>query len=215
MPSRVEHVGDLRPAAMHDDRVDADLLQQHDVARERISAAGIAHRMPAIFDDEGLAGIAAHIGQRLGQDRGLDRRVGVRASRTSVEIGLVIGAHRAAHSIADCRGRRCRKTGRALRAIRRCRGARSALVRWISGWAAACARQLGGDAARRRGASSPGRACRSWSARSDRTAPAASSMRHQRPVGSLMPWRESISRQTRRRLRPAAQIMLHQPGPAP
>ena len=70
-------MGDLRPAAVHDDRVDADLLQQHDVARERILGHAVGHGMAAIFDDQGLAGIAAHIGQRLRQDRGLDDRVRV------------------------------------------------------------------------------------------------------------------------------------------
>ena len=64
----VEHPVDLRPAAMHDDRIDPDLLQQHDVAGEGLAAG--AHRVAAVFDDDGLAGIAAEIGHRLGQHRG-------------------------------------------------------------------------------------------------------------------------------------------------
>ena len=70
----LKHLADLRPAAMHDDRVDADLLQQHDVAGKQIAAG--SHRVPAIFDDDRAAGIPAHIGQRFGQDRGLRDRVG-------------------------------------------------------------------------------------------------------------------------------------------
>ena len=31
----IEHAADLRPAAVHDDRIDADLAQQHDVAGEQ------------------------------------------------------------------------------------------------------------------------------------------------------------------------------------
>ena len=63
----LEHLADLRPAAMDDDRVDADLLQQHDVLREELAERVVAHGVAAIFDDDGLAGIAPHIGQRLRQ----------------------------------------------------------------------------------------------------------------------------------------------------
>ena len=55
----VEHLVDLRPAAMHDDRMDADLLAAATTSRANESPPPRAHRMPAIFDDEGLAGIAA------------------------------------------------------------------------------------------------------------------------------------------------------------
>ena len=62
-----EHFADLRPAAVNDDGIDADLLEQHDIAGERPGQLGVAHGMAAVFDDEGLSGIAAHIGQRLGK----------------------------------------------------------------------------------------------------------------------------------------------------
>src|SRR5262249_17839090 len=65
----LEHLADLRPAAMHDDGVDAHLLEQHDVLGELARERGVAHGVAAVFDDEGLAGELAHIGQGLRQRR--------------------------------------------------------------------------------------------------------------------------------------------------
>ena len=62
-----EHGADLRPAAMHDDRVDAGLLEQRDVAREGLAERGVAHGMAAIFHDHCLVLVALHIGQRFGK----------------------------------------------------------------------------------------------------------------------------------------------------
>src|SRR3546814_4706381 len=62
------HGADLRSAAVDDDRIDADLLQQHDIAREPGRQRLVAHGVAAVLDDEGLAAVAAPIGQRLGQD---------------------------------------------------------------------------------------------------------------------------------------------------
>ena len=64
-----EHLGDLRAAAVDHNRVDADLLQQHDVAREALGERGVAHGVAAILDDHAPAREAPHVGQRLG-DRG-------------------------------------------------------------------------------------------------------------------------------------------------
>ena len=72
----LQHLADLRPTAMHDDRIDPDLLQQNDVAGERIAILAIPHRMPAVFDEDRLAGITAQIGQRLGEDSGFQCGVG-------------------------------------------------------------------------------------------------------------------------------------------
>src|SRR5690349_16127116 len=52
---------------MNDERIDADLLEQHDVAGEDAGELVIHHGVPAILDDEGLAGVALHIRQRLRQ----------------------------------------------------------------------------------------------------------------------------------------------------
>ena len=82
----VEHRLDLRAAAVHHDRVDADLLEQHDVAREGLAELGRAHRVAAVLDDEGRAGEAPHVGQRLDQ-----RRRDLMVERRGPEI-----AHRAA-----------------------------------------------------------------------------------------------------------------------
>ena len=97
----LQHMGDLWPAAVHDDRIDPVLLQQHDVARERILRDAIGHGVAAIFDDQGVAGIAAHIGQRLRQDRSFDRRVRVGLRSECGRAGIRV--HRTAHSIAIVR----------------------------------------------------------------------------------------------------------------
>ena len=63
----LEHPADLRAAAMHHDGVDADLAQQHDVAGEQAEQLLLAHGVAAVLDDEGGAGVAPHVGQRLAQ----------------------------------------------------------------------------------------------------------------------------------------------------
>src|SRR5262249_2275062 len=73
----LQHLADLRAPAVHADRFDADLLEEDDVARERIANLSIPHRVAAVFDDQGAAGVAPHIRQRLRQNRGLDRRIRV------------------------------------------------------------------------------------------------------------------------------------------
>jgi hypothetical protein len=79
---RLERGTDLRAAAMDDDRVDADRLQQHDILGEILGRIGIAHGMAAIFHDEGRALIALQIGQCFGERFGLGEQSG---------IGSVIG----------------------------------------------------------------------------------------------------------------------------
>ena len=76
-----QHLGNLRPAAVHHNRVDADLLEEDDVAGEGISGCRVAHCVAAIFDDEGPAGVAAHIGKGLRQNGGFDHGIGVRDHR--------------------------------------------------------------------------------------------------------------------------------------
>ena len=50
------HVGaDLGPAAVHDDRVEPDVLEQHDVARELHAQRGLLHRRAPVLDHDGLA----------------------------------------------------------------------------------------------------------------------------------------------------------------
>ena len=62
------HVGrDLRAAAVDDDRVDPDVLEQHDVARELLAQRRVLHRRAAVLDDDGAAVELADVGQRLEQ----------------------------------------------------------------------------------------------------------------------------------------------------
>ena len=72
----LQHIADLRPTTMNDDRMDADLLEQGDVARERIVSCSIGHRVPTILHQDGPPGIAAQVRQCLVEDRGSDGRVG-------------------------------------------------------------------------------------------------------------------------------------------
>ncbi len=63
---------------MDHDRIDPDRAEQDDVAGKGLGQRRLAHRMAAVFHDEGLAGVALQIGQRLDQGLGLgeQRRIG-------------------------------------------------------------------------------------------------------------------------------------------
>ena len=66
-----QHGRNLRPAAMHNNRIDARLLEQYNIARKLACQLCIAHGVAAIFDDHGFAVIALHEGQGLRQNMGL------------------------------------------------------------------------------------------------------------------------------------------------
>ena len=70
----LERLVDLRASAVHDDRIHADQLQQHDVMREGFLQVLIDHRVAAVFDDDRLAMEPTDIRQRLGKDVGLELR---------------------------------------------------------------------------------------------------------------------------------------------
>src|SRR3954463_5947000 len=58
LPGQVEplHVaGALRAPAVDDDRVHADVLEEHDVAREVLAQLRVVHRRAAVLDDDGTA----------------------------------------------------------------------------------------------------------------------------------------------------------------
>jgi hypothetical protein len=65
----VEHRADLQATAMYDDRIDARLLQQRDIARESLAQSVVAHGMAAIFHDNGLVLVTLHVRQRARQQR--------------------------------------------------------------------------------------------------------------------------------------------------
>ena len=65
-PDALQHLADLRAAAMDHDGVHADLLHQHDVARHEVAQLRIGHGVAAILHDEGGVVVPAHVGQRLG-----------------------------------------------------------------------------------------------------------------------------------------------------
>ena len=49
----LHEVGDLRAAAVHDDRVHADEAHEHDVLREQVGERGVVHGVAAVLDDDG------------------------------------------------------------------------------------------------------------------------------------------------------------------
>ena len=65
-----EHGADLRAAPVHYHRMNADLLQEHDVAGKGGLKDRIPHRGPAVLDDERVAGVPLGVRQRLRQRSG-------------------------------------------------------------------------------------------------------------------------------------------------
>jgi hypothetical protein len=59
---------DLRAAAVHDDRLESDVLEQDHVHRERRAQLRVGHGVTAVFDDDGLVEEAPDVRQRLDQD---------------------------------------------------------------------------------------------------------------------------------------------------
>ncbi|MCY1174170.1 hypothetical protein D9M73_143590 [compost metagenome] len=66
----LEQVADLRAAAVHHHRVDADRLHQHDIAGEAGLQLVAFHGVAAVLDHQGLAAEAADVGQGFGKDSG-------------------------------------------------------------------------------------------------------------------------------------------------
>jgi len=56
---------------VHDDRVDAGLLEKRDVAGESLAELRVAHCVTAIFHHDGLVLVALHVGQGLNEKAGL------------------------------------------------------------------------------------------------------------------------------------------------
>src|SRR5690606_38487142 len=63
-------------AAMHDDGIDAGLLQEGDIGREGFAEFGVTHCVAAIFHHDGLVLVALHVRQRLRQKFRLKFAVG-------------------------------------------------------------------------------------------------------------------------------------------
>ena len=69
-PELADKFGDLRTAAVHDNRVDADQVEQHDFLRKTLAQLLGLHRMAAVLDDEGFAAKAPNVRQRFEQHVG-------------------------------------------------------------------------------------------------------------------------------------------------
>jgi hypothetical protein len=68
--------GDLRAAAVHDDRAQPDVAEEHDVLGERALQRGIGHGVSAVLEHDDGAVEAGQPGQRLDQGAGLGQRGG-------------------------------------------------------------------------------------------------------------------------------------------
>ena len=75
-PEPAEHGVDLRAAAVHHDRVDADVVEEHDVLRESAAELVVDHGVAAVLDHHGGAGEALDPRQCLDQRGGLVLGVG-------------------------------------------------------------------------------------------------------------------------------------------
>ena len=69
-----EQILDLRPAAVHDDHIHADELEENNVARKTLFQILVDHGVAAEFDDDGFAVEAFDVGQCFGQDGRFLRR---------------------------------------------------------------------------------------------------------------------------------------------
>ena len=65
-----EHLGDLRPAAVYQYDLDADQLQQADIADDGILQVLGDHGVAAVFDDDDLAAVVLNIRQGVNQNSG-------------------------------------------------------------------------------------------------------------------------------------------------
>ena len=59
--------GDLGASTVHNDRVEADVLEQHYIARELLAERGVLHRRAAVLDHDRLTVELADVWQRLEQ----------------------------------------------------------------------------------------------------------------------------------------------------
>ena len=66
-PEPLHVLGDLGAAAVDDDRVEADVLEQDDVGGEVLAQALLAHRRAAVLDHDGAAVELPDVGERLEQ----------------------------------------------------------------------------------------------------------------------------------------------------
>ena len=64
-PEALHVAGDVGTAPVHDHRVEADVLEEHDVGRERLAELLLAHRRAAVLDDDGAAVELPDVGKRL------------------------------------------------------------------------------------------------------------------------------------------------------
>src|SRR5262249_22222238 len=75
LPEPPHEIGDLRSAAVDDDRVHAAEPHQHDMGRKQLGYFRFLHRVTAVLDDDGLARELADVRQRIGEDVRLLPRV--------------------------------------------------------------------------------------------------------------------------------------------
>ena len=102
-PEPLHVAGDLGAAAVDDDRVEADVLEQDDVGGEGVAQLLVEHRRAAVLDHHRAAVELADVGQRLEQrlDARCRRRATAGPARSSATAPLARVAHQVVYSRVD------------------------------------------------------------------------------------------------------------------
>ena len=121
---------DLRAAAVDDDRAHPDEAHQHDVLGEQVEGVVVGRAgegVAAVLDDDGLAGEAADVRQRLDEDVGDRACLGRRRLRASIgpvahgatpTSGRPAVSSRPRATLADCSGAAGRALGEVVEGAR-------------------------------------------------------------------------------------------------
>ena len=111
-------LADFRPAAMHDNRVDADITHQHNVLHHGGFERLIQHRRAAILHHNRLARVLLYVRQGLNENFRLchhyfpRKKVADRPQRGSRAVGLTYGESYAASRVEDAAIRPSRASSR-------------------------------------------------------------------------------------------------------
>lgn len=73
-----QHIVDLRTAAVDDNDLDADQIEQNEVVNDRVLQLVVDHRVAAVLDDNRLTVVFLNVRKRLNQNVGFQLRIHIR-----------------------------------------------------------------------------------------------------------------------------------------